>query len=60
LQVVNVLTSENREREIGGAEEAMNLFGLKEAVIITKNQEEKISKKGKKIEIIPAWKWLLK
>ena len=49
----------NKEREIAGLMEALNKFKLKEGLIITFDQEEKIKSEGKIIRIIPAWKWLL-
>ena len=49
-----------KKREILGLEEAMNFFKLKKGTIITLEQEETIKENGKTINIIPAWKWLLK
>jgi len=53
------LTSENRERELAGLMEAMEKFKLKKGLIITNDQVEEILFKGKKIVVMPAWKWLL-
>ncbi|MCX6748728.1 MAG: ATP-binding protein [Candidatus Pacearchaeota archaeon] len=59
IQVTYELNEKNREREIAGLIEALNKFKLKEGLIITSDQEEKIKVNGKIIRIIPAWKWLL-
>ena len=34
-------------------------FKLKEGHIITFDQEEEFQEEGKKIKVIPVWKWLL-
>ncbi|MFA6048101.1 MAG: ATP-binding protein [Parcubacteria group bacterium] len=47
------------QREVAGLLEAMEKFNLKVGLIITENQEEERKIGGKKIKIIPAWKWLL-
>lgn len=59
MQVTWKLTAENRERETAGLMEAMKKFGLKGGIILTSDQEEKISVPGKKITVKPAWKWFL-
>lgn len=61
IQVVQSLDNpETEKREFDGLLEAMEKFSLKEGVIITENQAEGRTVKGKKIKIIPAWEWLLK
>jgi len=47
------------EREIAGLLEAMEKFKLKTGLIITESQEAERKIDGKKIKIVPAWKWLL-
>lgn len=59
IQVCYELNDENREREIVGLLEAMDAFKLKEGLILTLEQEEEIIKNGKKIQVIPVFKWLL-
>ena len=59
IQVAYELTHENQEREITGLLEASKRFGIKKLEIITMDQESEIIKNGKKILIIPIWKWLL-
>jgi len=59
IQVSKELNSRNEKREISGLLEAMKEFNLKEGLVITENQEEEKMIDGKKIKIIPVWKWLL-
>ena len=59
IQVTWKLSSENRERELSGLLEAIELFGLKKGLLLTNDHEEKISFHGKKITATPVWKWLL-
>jgi len=49
VQVCNILTEENKQREIEGLQEAMQKFNLKKGTIITMNQKDKIEN----VEIIP-------
>ncbi len=55
IQVCLELNEDNKQREISGLEEAMQKFGLKKGLIVTLDQEDRLGK----IEIKPAWKWLL-
>lgn len=55
IQVCYQLTAENREREINGLREAMNVFNLEKGWLITLNQTDRISSDGKYIEVIPAY-----
>jgi len=50
---------ETKEREINGLIEALNTYELDSGHIITMDAEENIEVKEKKIEVKPAWKWLL-
>jgi hypothetical protein len=59
IQACHVLNKENREREINGLLEAMYKFKLKEGLILTQEHEEEIKIEGKKIKVMPTWKWLL-
>lgn len=51
---------DTREREIKGLIDALQYYGLKEGMIITNDMDEHISIDGFKIEIVPAWKWLVR
>ena len=59
IQVCYDLNEDNREREIFGLSEAMDKFKLNEGLILTNSQEEDIKIEGKKIKVMPVWKWLL-
>lgn len=59
IQVTKILDNNNEKRELKGLFEALEKFNLKTGLIITASQEEERLVKGKKIKIIPAWKWLL-
>ena len=60
IQVCYTLTPENENREIAGLLEAMQRFELNDGTILTLDQESEQIKDGKKIIIVPLWKWLLK
>jgi len=59
LQVCYNLNETNKEREFKGLKKAMEEMKTNKGTIITLDQENIIKEKGKTIEIIPAWKWLL-
>ena len=59
IQVCYKFNRENKDREIKGLLEAMNELKLKQGLILTFNQEDKFEIKGKKIILMPVWKWLL-
>jgi predicted AAA+ superfamily ATPase len=59
IQACFELTSKNKERELQALIGAAQELKVKKITIITYNQEEAIKEKGKTIQIIPAWKWLL-
>ncbi|MBS3165531.1 ATP-binding protein [Candidatus Woesearchaeota archaeon] len=58
IQVCYVLEHSNREREIKGILEAMNYFKLKEGLILTFEQTEELELDGKKIKILPVFRWM--
>ena len=59
IQVCYHLTERNKDRELNGLFEALNKFKLNEGLILTYNQDDHFELKGKKIKVIPVWKWLL-
>lgn len=59
IQVTKILDNNNEKRELRGLLEAMEKLNLKEGLIITESQEEQRKIDGRKIKIVPAWKWLL-
>jgi len=48
-----------KEREIKALVKAMKELKLKQALILTENEEDIIKVDNKKIEVMPVWKWLL-
>lgn len=59
VQVCFDFNEDNTNREISGLLEALKKFNMKEGVILTYNQEDNFLVEGKKITVIPVWKWLL-
>lgn len=59
IQVCYSLNDKNKNREIEGLVEALEKFKLKEGIILTFDQQEKIKIKDKIINVLPTWKWLL-
>lgn len=61
IQVSYDLTSQNtREREVETLVNFNKSFKLNRALIITFDQEETYEKDGLSIEVVSAWKWLLR
>jgi predicted AAA+ superfamily ATPase len=59
IQVCWELTRDNQDREINGLLEAMDFFNLDYGIILTFNSEDIIQTAGKRIDVIPAWKYIL-
>lgn len=59
IQVCYNLDKENKDREVNGLVEALNKFKIEEGCIITLDQEDEFEQGGKKVKVIPIWKWLL-
>jgi len=59
IQVCHSLDEDNKDREIKGLLEALSKFNLKEGLILTYDQDDKLEADGKKINVKPVWKWLL-
>jgi uncharacterized protein len=59
IQVCYALTDEkSREREIKGLFEALVTYNLDEGLILTDDTEETLNLQGKRINIIPVFKWM--
>lgn len=59
IQVTDNLESDKlRQREINSLERAMDELKLKEALILTEDNEEEIKLKGKIVTVKPIYKWL--
>jgi len=50
-------TEETRQRELKGLVKACDQTGSDTGIVITFEQEELLQYKGKKIVLVPAWKW---
>jgi predicted AAA+ superfamily ATPase len=58
IQVCYELTEENKEREINGLLTALKKFNLEEGLILTYNQNDEFVIDGKRINVLPVWRWL--
>lgn len=62
IQCCARLTPENRERELRGLSQAADLPGAgsrgRDLVIVTLDQQDSLTEDGRRIRVIPAWKWL--
>jgi predicted AAA+ superfamily ATPase len=59
IQVCHTLDDTNREREINGLIGAMNAFKLKDGLLLTSEQTEELQVEGKKIKIVPVFRWMI-
>ena len=63
MQLIQVTWSmtddETRKREIKGLLEASSATGCDNLLIITDDEENSLEADGKKVNVVPAWKWLL-
>jgi hypothetical protein len=53
------MTLDNQDREINGLLEAMDFFNLDYGKILTFDTEDIIKTAGKKIDVIPVWKYIV-
>lgn len=61
LQVTYAMkNAETKKREVEGLLEALREFNLKKGTILTYDELDSIDTDGKRIEIVPAWQWLLR
>ncbi len=59
IQVCHSLDDTNKEREIHGLLDALHEFKLKEGFILTFEQTDEFEREGKRIKIIPVFRWML-
>lgn len=60
FQVTRSLSDlKTREREINGLLSALNTYNITEGQILTEDETEELMIGGKRILIVPIWKWLL-
>jgi predicted AAA+ superfamily ATPase len=57
IQVCYLLNLDNQRRELNGLLDAMDYFDLKKGTIVTLDQEDVIMDKGRRIEVVPVWKF---
>ncbi len=55
----NISDMQTKKRELEGLGEAMEFFHSQTGYLITKDEEQVIKQRGRKIFIVPLWKWLL-
>lgn len=48
-----------RKRELRGLTEAMDEVGVERGTVVTYGEEESLEEAGKKIDVVPAWKFLM-
>ena len=58
IQVCYTLDKDNLDRELGGLNEALKFFGMKEGVIVTLNQKDKFVTDGITASVVPAAEFL--
>lgn len=58
VQVCEILTHENEQREVSGLVTAMDFFHLDYGLILTLDQDDLVYNGDKEIRILPIWKWL--
>ncbi|MFO7871470.1 MAG: ATP-binding protein [Kiritimatiellia bacterium] len=56
---MDITAKDTLDRELRPLVAAAKYFGIKENLIITMNQEEKLTREGITVRVVPAWKWLL-
>ncbi len=57
IQVCYQLNDDNIDRELNGLSEAIHATNPKEAMIVTFDQEDQLEAGGRKVRVIPFWKW---
>lgn len=56
---VDIEGTKTYDREINGLLEAMKYMKLDRAELVTQHRHEQIEIEGKRIDIVPLWRWLL-
>ncbi|MHB8337923.1 MAG: ATP-binding protein [Ignavibacteriaceae bacterium] len=59
IQVTTELNDVNKKRETEGLLEAMRYFKLNEGFILTIDETDEIIIDNKKINVMPAWRWMM-
>ena len=58
LQVTDKITTQGKDREIGGLKDAMNTYQLENAKIIVYDREDSLAE-GIDVPVVSAWEWLM-
>ena len=58
LQVTDKITTQGKDREIGGLKDAMNTYQLENAKIIVYDREDSLAE-GISVPVVSAWEWLM-
>lgn len=56
---IDIHNDDTRRREVGALVALNKVYTLKQAIIVTRDQEGQMAVQGMTIEVIPVWKWLL-
>ena len=59
IQVCLELTPANRARELRGVIEGTRPRGKRQALVVTLDQTDHLREDGVKIEVVPAWRWMM-
>jgi len=59
IQVCWALNPDNQKREFRGLVEAMRNFNINHGLVLTYDEEGEEEIEGRKVHILPVWKWLL-
>jgi len=59
IQVCWELTKRNEKRELNGIADALKSIDLVSGMILTYAQEEEREVNGRRVSVLPVWKWLL-
>jgi Predicted ATPase (AAA+ superfamily) len=54
----SILDFDTRKREVAGLMAIAEFLSVKTLIIVTKDEEQIIEENGRRIEVIPLWKWL--
>ena len=60
FQITLSLTEENHEKELKGVVGAAKFLEVKEAILITLDEEGGFEEDGIYVRIVPVWRWLVK
>jgi predicted AAA+ superfamily ATPase len=52
-------TPDTREREVRGAEAAMSQLGVRESLLVTLHESERIQTATGVVDVLPAWRWTI-